>query len=426
MPYKLEITRDGTLRYGKNNVEWQQRTDMDKLRKDRIARAHKMLHKWGIGAAMVFNWDSGRYLSRPFHHPYGRHLPHNLVLLIRDAGFPYYPGEQRVLEDSPWLEDRIVGPDVLSEPGILTMRPWEEQTKRWEKTAEQVKALMKKHKVADLPVSVDYASPIAIKALEDVGLKVVDGNAWILEADMVKTDEEIELLKMAATCNERGMSYLVRDFKPGMTECEIRALMAHGIYEAGAEYIEGWITESGVRNSPRTFNWSDTVVRPGEMFAIEACHVRYCGYAVCYSRTFLVGAKPTPLQKEIYETGAEMQRRAKKLLKPGMTTHEWAKLRPRPTKPLKTVEDIQKYRLSWSNHFGGMGIRWNGGPQALLEEPDIPLEKNMVMAYAASCAVPGYAGCKIENTYRITDDGCEALTVWPFDEIPILGMPSFG
>ena len=80
-----------TLRFGKQNVDWQQRIDMDKLRNDRIARAHAMLHKWGIGAAMIYNWDSGRYLSRPFHHPYGKHLPHHFILMIRDAGFPYYP-----------------------------------------------------------------------------------------------------------------------------------------------------------------------------------------------------------------------------------------------------------------------------------------------------------------------------------------------
>ena len=421
------------LRYGRNNVDWQQRIDFDRLRKDRLDRAHQMLHKWGIGAALVFNWDSGRYLSKPFNHPYARHIPYHFVLLVRDGGFPYYPVrdmDKRVIEDSPWLEDRIVTEEVLSDPGIIRMRPWEDQGKRWAKTAEQVRSLMKKHGVDGLPLSVDYASPIVIKALEDAGLNVVDGNAWILEADMVKTDDEIELMKMSATCNELGMAYLTREFTPGMTENDVRALMAKGIYEAGAEYIEGWITESGVRNAPRTFNWSDKVVRPGEFLAIEACHVTYCGYKLCYSRTFLVGGKPTPIQKELYETAAEMQHRAQELLKPGMTTHDYAKLRPIPKKEptnlllsFNSAEDVREFRksLSFSNHFGSMGIRWNGAPQAILTEPEMVLEKNMVLAYAAACSVTGVAGVKIENTYRITDDGCEALTVWPYDDLPIIG-----
>ena len=424
-----------TLRYGKSNVDWQQRIDFKKLREDRLARAHKMLHKWGIGAALIFNWDSGRYLSRPFNHPYARHLPYNFVLLCRDAGYPYYPASEydmRVLDDTPWLKDRVVTHDVLSDPEMLMLRSWEDQGQRWAKTAGQIKALMKKNGVDGLPLSVDYASPIVMESLKGAGLKVVDGTAWILEADMIKTEEEIELMKHAATCNELGMAYLSREFMPGMTENDVRALMAKGIYEAGAEYIEGWITESGIRNSPRTFNWSDKVVRPGEFLAIEACHVTFCGYKLCYSRTFLVGApKPTPVQKELYQTAAEMQHRAQDALKPGMTTHDYARLRPIPKKGMANlllefnrVEDVQDFRksLSFSNHFGSMGIRWNGAPQAFLHEPETVLEKNMVLAYAAICSVKGVAGVKIENTYRITDDGAEALTVWPYDEIPVIGV----
>src|SRR4030042_4656517 len=165
------------LKYGKSNVDWEQRIDFSKLREYRMDRAHKMLHKWGIGAALVFNWDSGRYLSRPFNHPYARHLPSHWVLLCRDAGYPYYPvspNDARVIEEMPWLKDRVVGHDILSDPGTIMLRPWEEQQKRWAKTAEQIKALMKKHKVDSLPIGVDYASPTVIDALRTVGLKVVD------------------------------------------------------------------------------------------------------------------------------------------------------------------------------------------------------------------------------------------------------------
>ena len=77
------------MEYGKGNVDWQQRVDFAKLRNDRITRAHQMLHKYGIGAAIVFNWDSRRYLSSVWNHPYSRAIPKHFALLIRDAGFPY-------------------------------------------------------------------------------------------------------------------------------------------------------------------------------------------------------------------------------------------------------------------------------------------------------------------------------------------------
>ncbi|GAJ13683.1 unnamed protein product, partial [marine sediment metagenome] len=75
--------------YGKHNVDWQQRVDFTRLRQARIAKAHKMLHKYGIGTAIVFSWDSARYLSNPWSHPYTKHIPWHFVLLVRDAGFPY-------------------------------------------------------------------------------------------------------------------------------------------------------------------------------------------------------------------------------------------------------------------------------------------------------------------------------------------------
>jgi len=412
------------MTYGKMNVDWQQRIDFAKLRQDRLDKANKMLHKWGIGAALVFSWDSGRYLGRPWNHPYTKHLVSHFILLIRDGGFPYYPireAEMRILEDTPWLKDRLVTPDVLADPAVIMLRPWEDQEKRWAKTAAQIKSIMKQHGVDNLPISVDYTGPIVTKALEGVGLSVVDGNAWILEADMVKTDDEIELMRQAATCNDAGMARLIREFTPGMTEAEARGIMTRGIFASGAEYLEGWITESGARCAPRHFNWTDRTVRPGEFMAVEACHVTWCGYKTCYSRTFLIGGKPTPLQQALYDTTVDIQHRAARLIKPGMTNHDIARMRPIPPKPLKTLEDVKEYQMTFSNHFSGMGIRWNDAPQASLDEPEVVMEKNMTMAYAASCMVPGYAGVKIENTYAITDDGCEQLTLWPYDDMPIIG-----
>ena len=64
--------------------------------------------------------------------------------------------------------------------------------------------LMKKHGVADLPVSIDFAGAYLTNALIDAGIKVVDGNSFMLEAEMIKTDDEVELMKMAACCNEAG------------------------------------------------------------------------------------------------------------------------------------------------------------------------------------------------------------------------------
>jgi len=98
----------------------------------------------------------------------------------------------------------------------------------------------------------------------------------------------------------------------GMRENDVQNIVAGVIYGMGAEYQEGWVINAGDRGNPRSFNWSDTPIRPREFMSAEWCHINYMGYKVCYDRTFLVGAKPTELQKEVYETVVEMNRRSRR------------------------------------------------------------------------------------------------------------------
>ena len=109
------------LRWGTGNVDWQQRINWEELRKKRMERAQKFMAKWGIGSAIIYNHDRRRYLSSVWTHPYGKHLPYNFVLFVRDAGFPYVPVEEhvdgpRVIEDCPWLKGRIVNEHELLQP----------------------------------------------------------------------------------------------------------------------------------------------------------------------------------------------------------------------------------------------------------------------------------------------------------------------
>ena len=413
--------------WGKNNVDWQQRVDFNRLREGRVEKAQKMLVKHGIGAAIIFNWDSQRWLTSAWSHPYGKHIPGRYILLIRGAGFPYVSviegfDDKVLIKDSPWLHGRIVSEEYLSQPEVIKFRRYDDAAGRWKKVAEQIKDLMKQHGVDGLPVSIDYGPPHLTKALEQGGLNVMDGNAWILEADMVKTDDEIETMKMAASCNEAGYGLLMREFRPGMRENDVQAIMAKAIYEAGAEYIEGWVVNSGPRTSPRNFNWSDRIIRPGELVSVEACHVNFCGYKVCYDRTFFSGGKPNDLQKEVYELTAELHFKVMDMLKPGITTWDIDKTRPFPPKYFDSLKELREYRSTYyTNHLGGMGIRWEDAPTCSVHEPEIVIEKNMCIAYHNIHCINGYEGVAIENTYRITDNGCELMTKWPFGELMVLG-----
>jgi Xaa-Pro aminopeptidase len=388
--------------------------------------------KYGIGSALIYHHDRQRYLTSLINHPYAFQTPKRPVLLIRDNGFPYIPVDRAldlrvVNEDAPWLSGKILGEDELSLPMPCRYDTAEHAKERWPKAAKQIKALLKKHGVADMPISIDYCSPYLFHALEAEGLKVVDGNAWIDECGMVKFDEEILCMKMAASIQEAGYAALVRDLRIGMNEEQAYAIMCKAVLEQGGEYFEGRGMRSGDRTSPRRFTWADRKIRPGEFLTVEIIHVRYCGYMLCYDRTFFVGGKPTEIQKEIYQTAVTMQDKFGALLKPGITTHDLARLRPKPGQNFTTPEQIRKYRAEWSNHMGGVGIAWDSAPfYYSLEDPEIVVEPNMTIAYHCLFWLGGegekHGGVAIENTYLVTETGCESLNKWPYHEIISIGM----
>lgn len=422
------------MSFGKMAVDWEQRVDFDKLRKDRVEKANKAMKDAGVGAAVIFQFESKRYLTSYWAHPYARHLPELYYLFVKDNGFPYLPGRDMdwgAMGQAPWLKDRFLAEDKLPEINVAMWLPDEQKEALCKKIAANIKAMMKQHKVADLPVSVDWTTPLLIDALKSEGLKVVDGTNWMLMARMIKTPEEIELLRMAATCNESAYTELCRILRPGVRENDAQAAMVHAAYSAGAEYVEGWVTASGPRSSPRRFNGSDRTIRAGELFAIEMCHTTYCGYKNCMGRSWVVGAKPTEMQKDLYEQLAFNEDRMLKQLKPGASSHAVAKTAARNY--FESVEDMRKYRATMKNHMGGMGMQWNELPQITTAIPDMKLEPGMVIAYAINGYIRNrkdganelwnHAGCHIENTVVVTETGNEVLTRWPWRELIVVGYP---
>jgi Xaa-Pro aminopeptidase len=418
------------LRFGKGNVDWQARIDFDGLRKKRVERAHQYMAKYGIGSAIVYNHDRKRYISYPWNHPYAKQVPAYFALLIKGAGFPYVPvhsgvDEEPVKEDCPWLEGRILTEKELLQPRTYRYTTPEIVKKQYSTSAKQIKGLLEKHGVADMPISIDFCNPHTIFHLQEAGLKVVDGNSWMDECGMVKFDEEIILMKMSASIVEAGYGELVKDFRIGMTENLAQSLVAKGVYAAGAEYIEGWVVNAGDRTNPRCFNWSDRPCRPGEFLTMEPCHVNYCGYKVCYDRTFLVGAKPTDLQKKLYQVAVDLHSKFQSVLKPGMTTHDLATMKPRARINFQFPKELEEFRITFSNHSAGMGITWDSAPHYYsTDDPLVVIEKNMTLTYHVRVRLADHetGGVAIENTYRVTETGSENLCKWPYEEIMTIGL----
>jgi Xaa-Pro aminopeptidase len=64
----------------------------------------------------------------------------------------------------------------------------------------------------------------------------------------------------------------------------------------------------------------------------------------------------------------------------------------------------------------GVGLEVHEAP-LLGRSPDV-LQAGEVVAVEPGCYRPGFGGCRLEDLVRVTDDGGEVLTDFPYDLTP--------
>ncbi len=144
------------MTFGPYAVDYEQRAyNPERMRKERLERAHAALNRFGFGAMVVYSYDSHRYLGYYSLHQYARRRPGTFLLLIKDAGYPYAPVDRfsptQEEELMPWFKDRMKL--RTSNQGFIFQgyphKP-EYMVGEWDKTAAEIKGLLEEHGVANL------------------------------------------------------------------------------------------------------------------------------------------------------------------------------------------------------------------------------------------------------------------------------------
>lgn len=435
------------MTFGNFAVDYEQRKyNPERMRSERLERAHAALNKYGFGAMIVFSYDSHRYLGYYSTHQYARRRPGTFLLLIKDAGYPYAPfnrfspsGEEELM---PWYKGKMILRTSL-QGTVYQGYPQQPDfiIGEWDKVAQEMKGLLEDHGVANLPCGVDMTNLNMINACQKAGIKLVDGNHVMVAARMVKTEDEIECLRTAGVFAESAHWEVCKALKPGVTEWEMAGVAANALYKLGAEEMEGpsFVIASGERSGHNVPTMpTDRVIRPGDMFIIDINGVSFQGYRTCFYRTHVVGDKPTEFQKEIYHVAYEALMALTNSIKPGITNHEaqdnWIKQGGEPGlwgSVAKWPEPGRYFPGTTAHHIGlcsgdpGPGIR---GAVDVLENPPLKLEKNMCFAVEAGCYTWDGArwardGAKIEHCGVVTDIGFEVFYRFPTKELITCGLP---
>jgi Xaa-Pro aminopeptidase len=406
--------------FGSMAVDWEQRIDFDRLRKERLARAKMMLEQSEMGALLCFDMNNVRYLTATHIGTWAQDkisrftlLPQNDEPILWDFGSAARHHQQ----NCPWLGDR-------SRAGIPLLRgAMSPEMGRAEDVARKIKIELEMRGLHNEPVGIDIVEPPILFALQKEGITVVDGQQLMSDAREIKTQEEILLLNHSAMLVDGAYHELYHAMRPGFKENEAVGLVNKFLYDNGSEYVEGVNAISGERCSPHPHVFSDRALRPGDPVYYDILH-SYMGYRTCYYRTFTVGYAPQGMI-DAYTRCREYLDAAIALVKPGRTTAEIASVWP------KAQEfGFPNEEAAFALQFGhGIGL-------AIWEKPVISRLVSMEhahvikpgMVFALETFWPskdGWRAARIEEEIVVTETGAEIITRFPAEELLVVGKKYF-
>jgi Xaa-Pro dipeptidase len=400
---------------GRMGVDFETRVDFRRLQRYRLARAKEALRNSECGALLLFDVNNIRYVSGTKIGEWERDKFCRFALLTEGGepivwDFGSAAVHHRLYCD--WLDPKNCRAGVLGMRGTIPPSFGLMQAH-----SREIMALLREAGCADAPVGVDMAETAMLFALQDAGVKVVDGQQIMLDAREIKNIDEITLLNQAAAMVDGVYHMIWEELKPGIRENAIVAKANAMLYEMGSDDVEAINAISGERCNPHPHNFTDRLIRPGDQAFFDILQA-FNGYRTCYYRTFNVG-RATPAQHDAYRQCREWLDRAIELIRPGMTTDKVAGVWP--AAPDFGFPDE---RAAFGLQFGhGLGLCLHERPiisrLVSLEHP-MEIKTGMVFALETYCpASDGFSAARIEEEVVVTDAGCKVITRFPAEELPI-------
>ena len=308
--------------YSQTGAEWQQRVNFEQLRKDRLKRLQDQMSANDLGALVLFAGANIRYATGSYqgNWKYNINIRYAVVpngaepVLFETAGSDL----QCAKIDLPWMEGRI-------RPAITWQ--WAEGAVPYMagRMAESVAEVLKAHNLTKERIGIDNLDMQALAAFQKTGLNIVDGWPTISKARVIKTPDEIELLKQASSIGDAAMWKIKYEWlKPGVREREIESKVHEFMLERGCEIIYDIIVASGGNTSPYRRWATDKMIRQGDLVIVDINAVGPSGYFIDFVRCMKCAAKMTPKEIDLYREVYDSMYAGLAHLRPGKTTADVA------------------------------------------------------------------------------------------------------
>ena len=243
----------------------------------------------------------------------------------------------------------------------------------------------------------------------------------LMKLRMIKSQEEIEIIKNGARIADLGAEEMVKHINVGESELEIaisgRDKMEREIAKTypDAEYMDTWVWfQSGINTDGAHNPKTNRKLMSGDILSLNAFPM-ISGYYTALERTLFVDHVDDASLKA-WEANVEVHKRGLKLIKPGAKCSEICE----ELNDLFAQLGYLQYRTFGYGHSFGVLSHFYGREAGLELREDIEtvLEKNMVISMEPMIMIPegkpGAGGYREHDILIIKDNDAENITKFPF------------
>ena len=289
----------------------------------------------------------------------------------------------------------------------------EDKVKIW---AGEVADVVRRHGGGNMRLAIDKMEPAGVDALRAEGISIVEGQELTETARMIKSPEEIELMRWTIRVCEQGMWRMRANSVPGKSENEIWAQLHHENIRNGGEWIETRLLTIGERTNPWFQECSDHVGKEGDLLSFDTDLVGPYGYCADISRSWTIGlVPPTDQQRTIYNFARSEIEHNMALIQPGLSFAEFSE------KSMRIPKGYHDNRYPCAFHGVGMCDEYPYVPTHVDMEkgagyPGV-IEEGMVLCVESCTGPNGGPECvKLEVQVLVTDRGAVQLDTFPFED----------
>jgi Xaa-Pro aminopeptidase len=250
------------------------------------------------------------------------------------------------------------------------------------------------------------------KMLEAACGDLVDLGRDYANLRLVKSAEEIDWIRIGAALSDAGMSALQAALRPGATEHELADAVERAYVPHGATTVIHFIGVTSMANPsvcvPRQFT-SGRRLQAGDM-AMSEISANFWDYSGQVLRSFAIGAKPSPLHRDLHAVADAAFNAIAHILKPGIALADLVAASHMIEDAGFTICDdlVHGFGGGYLPPILGSASR-PAGPL-----PDVTIKSGMMMVVKPNVITKDQkAGVQTGELMLITQTGCESLHTFP-------------